>query len=345
MSLNSVNSIDFVDNLKVDRKQSISMKLTKIENDNCNHKSSIDSSTQTDHIRPPYSYIALIMMAINSRPDKRIFVRGIYEYIEENFPYYRKNKHSWQNGIRHNLSLNSCFQKVNRSDWCESDEKGHLWTISSGHENMFDGGNYRRRKRCTSKRVNKSHVKWSQLSAIEKDDNKPNFVPEIRANKNHDKMADHQINLETFHQLKSTSFSVDSLINHQTFSSSNEINNHNQCPSMIDSIIDENRVDWANSNYLTAANNCYHHSNCVWDKSLYPSKCSLVKFSQMNELFFSPNYSQHHESNQTIFNHNYPYNYHHFASLSSSSLSSSSSSSSPLSFPISAVFDLSRPLK
>lgn len=71
-------------------------------------------STPKDMVKPPYSYIALIAMAIQNAPDKKATLNGIYNFIMERFPYYRDNKQV-SNSFKTNSHRVTCEIRAGRT--------------------------------------------------------------------------------------------------------------------------------------------------------------------------------------------------------------------------------------
>ena len=105
------------------------------------------SEFSQEDVRPPYSYITLIAMAISQSPDQMLTLGEICEFILKKFSYFEKRWPSWQTSIRHNLSLNDCFVKVPRSGQpVKGCSKGNFWKLHPQSLDMFKHGSDVRRK-------------------------------------------------------------------------------------------------------------------------------------------------------------------------------------------------------
>ncbi|GAA6059351.1 hypothetical protein JCM10212_003249 [Sporobolomyces blumeae] len=105
------------------------------------------------HVKPSWSYAALIGQAIFSTEERKMSLNDIYSYVMRFYPFYKKADAGWQNSIRHNLSLNPCFLKTARGQ--NNPGKGHLWTIVPGCEDQFADGNFVKRAGQGTSRPNK----------------------------------------------------------------------------------------------------------------------------------------------------------------------------------------------
>ncbi|KAK6643912.1 hypothetical protein RUM43_000177 [Polyplax serrata] len=122
---------------------------------------------QPEEPKPQHSYIGLIAMAILSSPEGKLVLSDIYQYILDNYPYFRTRGPGWRNSIRHNLSLNDCFVKAGRS----ANGKGHYWAIHPANVDDFKKGDFRRRK---AQRKVRKHM---GLAVDEEGDDSPSPPP------------------------------------------------------------------------------------------------------------------------------------------------------------------------
>ncbi|XP_066533723.1 forkhead box protein Q1b [Hoplias malabaricus] len=101
--------------------------------------------------KPPYSYIALIAMAIRDSSSGRLTLAEINEYLMKRFPFFRGSYTGWRNSVRHNLSLNDCFVKVLR-DPSRPWGKDNFWMLNPRSEYTFADGVFRRRRKRIAKK-------------------------------------------------------------------------------------------------------------------------------------------------------------------------------------------------
>uniref|UniRef100_A0A0S7ER51 FOXN1 n=1 Tax=Poeciliopsis prolifica TaxID=188132 RepID=A0A0S7ER51_9TELE len=79
--------------------------------------------------KPIYSYSILIFMALKNSKTGSLPVSEIYSFMTEHFPYFKNAPDGWKNSVRHNLSLNKCFEKVENKNGNTS-RKGCLWGLN-----------------------------------------------------------------------------------------------------------------------------------------------------------------------------------------------------------------------
>ena len=83
-----------------------------------------EPETVQEGSKPNYTYTDLITLALKDKT--ALTVSGIYNWITENFPYYKAEDDRWKNSVRHNLSMNPNFRKGGRA----KQGTGHVWVLA-----------------------------------------------------------------------------------------------------------------------------------------------------------------------------------------------------------------------
>ncbi|PWZ00752.1 hypothetical protein BCV70DRAFT_237088 [Testicularia cyperi] len=78
--------------------------------------------------RPNLAYVELIKLCILKSPDLKLTILQLYNDLESKFPFFaeQSNSKGWKNTVRHNLSTQAYFVKLERERGQIG--KGHYWT-------------------------------------------------------------------------------------------------------------------------------------------------------------------------------------------------------------------------
>ncbi|KAF8631221.1 hypothetical protein AX15_002552 [Amanita polypyramis BW_CC] len=104
--------------------------------------------------KPFYPYSTLIRYAIKGSPTGKLLLEDIYYAIESRFPYFRTAPSGWKNSVRHNLSLNPCFEKVPRP--LTDRGKGSYWTVNDNVDPRTGVHRVRKKKNKSTKQARSS---------------------------------------------------------------------------------------------------------------------------------------------------------------------------------------------
>nr|XP_021207480.1 uncharacterized protein LOC101743421 isoform X2 [Bombyx mori] len=125
--------------------------------------------------KPAYSYSCLIAMALKNSRTGSLPVSEIYNFMCQHFPYFKTAPNGWKNSVRHNLSLNKCFEKIEKPSTNGSQRKGCLWAMNPSKVGKMDE-EVQKWSRKDPQAIKKAMVYPESLEALERGEMKYSAV-------------------------------------------------------------------------------------------------------------------------------------------------------------------------
>ena len=87
-----IKTIKFLISVSVDWLRDVTCRVFYCSDITFQSEVNTGSGADSTDVKPPYSYVAMIAMAIKESPENKLTLSQIYQYIIDKFPYYNKNK-------------------------------------------------------------------------------------------------------------------------------------------------------------------------------------------------------------------------------------------------------------
>ncbi|KAL8785167.1 MAG: hypothetical protein Q9213_003513 [Squamulea squamosa] len=118
--------------------------------DDANDEAEEDDSASSE------PYAQLIFRALKDAPGHKMVLKDIYQWFEKHTNKAKGGSKGWQNSIRHNLSMNGGFKKVDQDLPTDDAKRGFIWVLEPAALVHGVKSTTRYRKSGSNKRVAKS---------------------------------------------------------------------------------------------------------------------------------------------------------------------------------------------
>ena len=104
-------------------------KLERTDNPAKPKKAQTQKPVYKRYPKPPYTYVGLIITAIQNSKDKQLTLHGVHDWLKDNFMFFRGEYTGWKDSVRHNLSSSNCFYKDNFELTGKGNQTRAFWKV------------------------------------------------------------------------------------------------------------------------------------------------------------------------------------------------------------------------